>query len=335
MMGDVELVHAAQAGDVAALGTLLEAHRARLYASALTILGHRAPAQDAVQDAFLVALRRIGDLREPAAIGGWLHTIVRNECRMRLRAAREIPGAIPVQVGTDRYEVDDALERLALRDWLWTTLEALPEDLRATVMLRYFTRHSAYIEIAAILGIPIGTVRSRLNQAKGRLAEALLASATAGHRDHGAVVAQRLHWWNAVVDEVVHEGTTTLYVADADPDAVVEVPTMAYREYGVEEQARGMVETIAAGVRVHLTGIVASAGVSIVEADYENPADDPHHCPATHTEVRFHPTGRTTRIILFYESADDHEPTGATAPERPSTRGSSGKVGADQVPRSI
>src|SRR5215213_9722970 len=120
MIGDVERVHAAQAGDVSAMGALLEDYRARLYAAALTMLGDRAQAQDAVQDAFLIALRRLGELREPAAIGGWLYTIVRNECRMRLRACREWPGEAAAEPGIHRLEVDEALEQLALRDWLWT-----------------------------------------------------------------------------------------------------------------------------------------------------------------------------------------------------------------------
>ena len=313
MIGDVELVRAAQAGDVAALGTLLEAHRARLSASALAILGNRTEAQDAVQDAFFIALRRIGDLREPAAFAGWLHTIVRNECRMRLRTCRELPGEIPARDEMHRCEVDEAFERLTLRDWLWTTLEELPDDLRATVMLRYFTRHSTYTEIAVILGIPVGTVRSRLNQAKCRLADALLASATAAHRDHDVLVEQRMHWWRAVIDEVEQEGTAALYLADAVPDALVEAPAMGYRTYGAEDHARSMVETIAAGVRVHLTDIVASDGVTIVEAAFDNPADDPHHCPPTQTEVRFHANGPTTRIIFYFDVIDGQESTGPTS----------------------
>ena len=61
------------------------------------------------------------------------------------------------------------------------------------------------------------------------------------------------------------------------------------------------------GVRFYLTGIVASSGVTIVEGNYENPADDPNHCPPTHTEVRFHPQGPATRVILYYGSPDDDE----------------------------
>src|SRR5687767_15413753 len=128
MIGDVELVCAAKAGDVAAFGALLESHRARLTASALAILGDRFQAQDAVQDAFLVALRRLDDLREPAAVGGWLHSIVRNQCRMRLRSRRELPREISVRDEMHRCEVEEALEQSALRDWLWTALEELPHD---------------------------------------------------------------------------------------------------------------------------------------------------------------------------------------------------------------
>jgi RNA polymerase sigma-70 factor (ECF subfamily) len=233
---------------------------------------------------------------------------------MRLRARREWPGGLPVQPEPRHAAVDAVFEQVTVRDWLWTALEHLPDELRATVMLRYFTRHPTYTEISAILGIPVGTVRSRLHQAKRRLAEALRASATSAHGDHGAVVAQQWQWWRAVVDQVAQDGSAALYVAAAAPDVLVEAPGMSYRRYGAEDHGRGMVETIAAGVRVHLTDLVASAGVTILEGHFANPADDPRHCPATYTEVHFHPHGRTTRIILFYGSASANEPVATAAP---------------------
>jgi RNA polymerase sigma-70 factor (ECF subfamily) len=55
-------------------------------AVALSLLGHGPDVDDALQDAALVALRRIGDVRDPAAVGAWLRMVVRNACRMRLRA---------------------------------------------------------------------------------------------------------------------------------------------------------------------------------------------------------------------------------------------------------
>ena len=73
-------------GEVAALGLLLEQHRAGMRAVALSILGPGPDADDAVQDAALTALRGIGDVRDPAAVGAWLRMIVRNRCRDMKRA---------------------------------------------------------------------------------------------------------------------------------------------------------------------------------------------------------------------------------------------------------
>ena len=86
MLSDAQLVKAAQKGNVASLGNLLERHRASLHASALQLLGYGPHVEDAVQDTFLVALRKIDQVREPAAVGGWLHMVLRNIYYTRLRA---------------------------------------------------------------------------------------------------------------------------------------------------------------------------------------------------------------------------------------------------------
>lgn len=82
---DTELVYAAQSGDVRALGLLIARFRPGMRAVALSVLGYSNDSDDAVQDAALVALRRIRDVRDPAAIGPWLYAVVRNVCRSRLR----------------------------------------------------------------------------------------------------------------------------------------------------------------------------------------------------------------------------------------------------------
>jgi RNA polymerase sigma-70 factor, ECF subfamily len=300
VVGDTELVHAARAGDAGALGGLLERHRAALYASALSILGERAEAQDAVQDAYLVALKHLDDLRDPAAAAGWLHAIVRNGCRMRLRHHTRKLSLELSEEPRGPATTDEALERLALRDWIWTALERLPQDQRLTVMLRYFTRHASYHEIAATLGIPVGTVRSRLSQAKAKLADALLATASAAHLDQATLVAQRQQEWDAIVHELYTTGMAALYAENCSPDVLVEAPSMTYCERGAEDHQRAVEDSVAAGVRLQLTGLVASKSLTIWEGDYENPAHDPHHCPATHTEVRLHSGGQVTRIVLYY-----------------------------------
>ncbi|MFG2853438.1 RNA polymerase sigma factor [Streptomyces mirabilis] len=89
---DEELTRRAQVGETGALGLLLARHQAPMRAVAMSLLGYGPDAEDVVQDAALTALRRIGDVRDPAAVGPWLRAVVRNAARMRLRVARETPG---------------------------------------------------------------------------------------------------------------------------------------------------------------------------------------------------------------------------------------------------
>ncbi|HET6191075.1 MAG TPA: sigma factor [Trebonia sp.] len=86
----MDLVRGAQTGDHACLGLLLDRHQAAMRAVALGLLGYGTDADDAVQDAMLTAMSKLGGLRDPAAAGPWLRAIVRNCCRMRLRARRDL-----------------------------------------------------------------------------------------------------------------------------------------------------------------------------------------------------------------------------------------------------
>ncbi|WP_372345138.1 RNA polymerase sigma factor [Streptomyces sp. KL116D] len=165
---DAHLTRRAQAGETGALGLLLARHQARMHAVALNLLGHGPDAEDVVQDAALTALRRIGDVRDPDAVGAWLRAIVRNNARMRLRSAREVPGLdgldhLRPHLPDDHEQV---IEQHALRDWIWDAIGELTPKLRLVVMLHYFTATTSYEDIAAACDIPVGTVRSRLNQAR-------------------------------------------------------------------------------------------------------------------------------------------------------------------------
>ncbi|WP_372350835.1 RNA polymerase sigma factor [Streptomyces sp. KL116D] len=182
---DAHLTRRAQAGETGALGLLLARHQARMHAVALNLLGHGPDAEDVVQDAALTALRRIGDVRDPDAVGAWLRAIVRNNARMRLRSAREVPGLdgldhLRPHLPDDHEQV---IEQHALRDWIWDAIGELTPKLRLVVMLHYFTATTSYEDIAAACDIPVGTVRSRLNQARSQLARLLLATADQAHDD--------------------------------------------------------------------------------------------------------------------------------------------------------
>jgi RNA polymerase sigma factor (sigma-70 family) len=191
---DSELVRAAQAGDAGSLGLLLTRHRAGMHAVALALLGHSADAEDAVQEAALVAPCRIRDLRDPDAVGPWLRMVVRNTCRAQLRKVSAVPMAEPTEavarVGVaDSLDPARLLEQHALRDWIWTALEGLSPALRLVTLLRYFTEVSSYADIAAVCATPVGTVRSRLSLARTKLADALRAAADQAYGDPTALHA--------------------------------------------------------------------------------------------------------------------------------------------------
>ncbi|GLX02279.1 sigma-70 family RNA polymerase sigma factor [Microtetraspora sp. NBRC 16547] len=94
--------------------------------------------------------------------------IVRNRCRGLLRASRRTePAAEPTLRDIDNSP-GELLERHAMRDWVWEAIEELSPALRLPLVLRHFTEAvTGYEHIAQLCGVPVGTVRSRLNQARG------------------------------------------------------------------------------------------------------------------------------------------------------------------------
>ena len=300
---DAELVRAARRGDAASLGVLLERYRAPLYARASGILGYGPEAEDAVQDTFLVALRKIDGVREPRAVGGWLHAVLRNVCLMRLRAGQEELLSEELDQHPERRwsesSAEKSIERLAMREWVWTALSELTETLRVTAMLRYFGSHASYEEIAAILGVPVGTVRSRLNQVKLKLADALLETAGLEHSEARLLSESQTRYFAAATDEI-NGGKGYDILADAysdDPELVLPGGRVLHgRSYLIED----LDEDLNAGIKMHLTNVIASKDVTVIEADFENPSDDPFHCPPATTQVHFRRGDKTQRVHVYF-----------------------------------
>ena len=300
VVSDAELVGLAGRGDAASLGILLERHRAPLYALALRMLGHGPEAQDAVHDAFLIALRKVDQLHDPDSVGAWLRAIVHNACVSRLRKRRgevlfdEVPRYIERRSAESSAE--EAIDRLAMREWVWTALSELPESLRVTAMLRYFGTYASYEEISRMLGVPVGTVRSRLNQVKIKLAEALLATAGLDHSEARRVTETETLFFQAAWDEYNRGEGYELFASkfSGDPSFVRSGGISRGRGWLVKE-LEGDLE---AGMKMRLTNILASKDVTIIEGDFENPPDDPFHCPPSTSQIYFYRDGR---IDLMHE----------------------------------
>lgn len=147
-------------GDETALGFLIARHRSRLVRTATNLLRDRHEAEDVAQEAFLKAFREISKLRDDRAFSGYLYRICVRLCMDRLRLKRaelvEFDSAQPHSGGAVENRV--VIEKL---------LSQLAPELRATLVLREMEQLS-YEEVAEVMRVPIGTVRSRLHTARER-----------------------------------------------------------------------------------------------------------------------------------------------------------------------
>jgi RNA polymerase sigma-70 factor, ECF subfamily len=168
---DEWLVLRCQSGEAAALSELLSRWHDRLIAHARRLMRHDADAADAVQDAMVGIARSIHRLEDPALFGPWAFRIVAHKCadvikrhqrsRIAAKKARECAAAGP---GKPAAEGEIARVRLAI--------EQLPLASQAILVMRY-AREMETAHIAAALGIPEGTVKSRLHHARNELKSVL------------------------------------------------------------------------------------------------------------------------------------------------------------------
>ena len=164
---EAALVLLAQAGDRAALGALLEGVQPRLRRYLRLLTRDEARADDALQDAFVVAVRKLTFLRDPRAFRAWIYRIATREARRGGRgpAAGPDPDALDAGVDVER-EVMTAEASALLRE----RVEELPAKSRAVIALHYF-EEMPLDAIAAILDVPVGTVKSRLAYGLAKLRE--------------------------------------------------------------------------------------------------------------------------------------------------------------------
>lgn len=311
-MSETSLVPAAQQGDAAALGVLLARHEAGMRAAAVQILGYGADADDAVQDAMLIALRRITDLRDPAAAGPWLRSIVRNACRQYLRTTRPVTIGDPQwwdNLRADGGDPQESVERTTTRDWVWLALDQLSEGDRLVVLLRHFSGVTDYEQIAAVCGIPVGTVRSRLHHARRVLTDQLRATADAAYPDVSATAASQWHEAHDFLDAAM-QGHFRKVVDDKWlPEAQLVLKTSV--RTGREAVVRTMDSDLDAGVRQQLRNVVASGDLLIWETDLFSPPDDPAHCPPRALWLHHLTGGRVERMTLFHPAGDPAGRAGA------------------------
>ena len=170
---DRDLVEQAQRGDRDAFAILVHQVSDSLYAVAHRILRDTGLAEDALQNALVIAWRRIPHLREPDRCEAWFHRILVNACYDESQRARHWTANVRV-LPVDGLSTPDRSASFADRDELERAFRRLPVDQRAVFVLHHYVG-LPLVEIAEMLEIPAGTARSRLHYATRALRAALEA----------------------------------------------------------------------------------------------------------------------------------------------------------------
>ena len=173
-----ELVERARKGDHDAFAELAGAAISRLDSAAWLILRDPEQAADAVQNALVRAWRDLPTLRDPERFDAWLHRLLVRSCideARRLRRHRIDFQLTPLDAPT----VADHVSTIADRDQLERGFLRLEPEMRAVIVLHHFL-DLPLADVAATLGIPIGTAKSRLHRALGLMRAALDADARPG-----------------------------------------------------------------------------------------------------------------------------------------------------------
>jgi RNA polymerase sigma-70 factor (ECF subfamily) len=174
-MVDRDLVEQARQGDREAFAVLVHQVSDSLYAVAFRILRDAGLAEDALQNALVLAWRRIPKLRDPDRFEAWISRILVHACYDEYRRSRSWRNTISL-VPLDHPGTPDATSAIADRDALERAFRTLTVEQRAVFVMHHYVG-LPLVEVAETLGIPAGTARSRLHYALAKLRQALTAAA--------------------------------------------------------------------------------------------------------------------------------------------------------------
>ena len=172
---DQQLVQRAQRGDLRAFDLLVLKYQGRIAALVSRYVSDAGEVEDVTQEAFIKAYRALGKFRGDSAFYTWLYRIAANAAKNHLVAKGRRPGADATIEDAEGFDEGGLLSESAspealamggeLAEVVESALNALPDELKAALMLREFDGLS-YDDIANVLGCPVGTVRSRIFRAR-------------------------------------------------------------------------------------------------------------------------------------------------------------------------
>jgi RNA polymerase sigma-70 factor (ECF subfamily) len=277
-----EMVRAARAGEEEGWNILYNQYYPALYAIALQHCDDATIAQDMVQEAFTIAFLKLNQLKDTMAFSGWIKSILLHACHKHYRRNRKTRWGSITASETENLWHDDLNRQqdlLSVRSTLHASIAGLPEVLRTTLLLRYFSAFQSYEDIAAILSIPVGTVRSRLNQAKLKLSEQWKKRI-----DVNSKTLYESASWNSFYESTLsgmhhHENCKDRFIKHLRND--VRIITPGHKSIHDNSYFEGMIyNDRKAGSWLSPFNIITSGNISVVESKHFNSPEHPDHCPA-------------------------------------------------------
>lgn len=186
--GDAVLVARCKENDLSAFDQIVERYQHKIYGYVKRLVGNETDAEDITQEVFLKALTSLRSFREESSLQTWLFRIATNLCRDMHRRRQREKGWLPlwrrvdgeddsgeenaIEIPDERANPENLVLSAELNEMLLQAIDRLPLAMREVLVLHDMESMS-YEEIACALGIPLGTVKSRLFHARARLRDAL------------------------------------------------------------------------------------------------------------------------------------------------------------------
>lgn len=295
-------VKASKAGDQSAWNYIFKYVHPHLLNMALHICGNTPEAKDAVQDALLIAYLKLTQLKDPSTFLPWIKKICIHSCYRSHKINRHFTKNIPIASISDSWwenEFEKKLNVCTQQTQIFDVLAKLPEDLRSTMLLRYYTDCQSYEEISKILSIPIGTVRSRLNQAKYKMYEYWTIEDHINERP--LLLGEE---WNGFYKEYfgnLHHSqqARNTFINHLTKDLkIIAGGKINFGRMNVEQE---IADDLSYGTTFGALNVVSSENITVLEARNINSVEFPDRCPET-TVFVLSRLGQTVSQIHLYNS---------------------------------
>jgi RNA polymerase sigma-70 factor (ECF subfamily) len=295
-----EFIKAAMAGDVSAWNILYRQHAPWLYATALGICGNSPEAKDAVQDTLIQAYLKLQQLKTPNAFTAWLKKMLFRNC-IRYRQSKHPTNSFTSFETIDAAqkvvedEINGKLELYAQQIKVYNTLGFLSEPLQSVVLLRYFSAWQSYEQIAKVLCIPTGTVRSRLSEARQKMAEYWKRN----NADNEKPFRQAEEWnhFYSLRFETIHSSLSSreklLHHLDKNLQLVFTSGNTVYGRHYIQKEIE---DDLLHGSSFGEVQVTSSGSLSIVEVGNINSAEYPYRCPDSGIFVLYRNKNKVTRF---------------------------------------